>query len=164
MSFNESVEVDVHIHDQPTLKRTPLYPQLRRTFWHQDISTSRRSQAALTTVSSPLFPITVFFAATSTNNPTFPPPPFFFIPQTHTIRFANSEMTDHNKMQSPQVSEGRPYPALIFRAVTGEKTPGASKFKTRWCVVDTQNGVGELVQSVVSTVNYLEIFKTFTKY
>ncbi|KAJ4420708.1 hypothetical protein N0V82_004147 [Gnomoniopsis sp. IMI 355080] len=54
-------------------------------------------------------------------------------------------------MQPLQVSENRPYPALIFRAVPGEQTPGVSKSKTRWCMVDTHDGLGELVQSIVST-------------
>lgn len=65
-------------------------------------------------------------------------------------------MTYHTKMQPLQVSEDRPYPALIFRAVPGENTPGVSRLKTRWCVVDTHDGLGELVQSVVSTVRRCE--------
>lgn len=52
-----------------------------------------------------------------------------------------------------KICDERPYPALIFRAVLGEQTTGASRSlsKMRWCTVDTLNGLGEMVQSIVST-------------
>ncbi|CAN8103665.1 unnamed protein product [Discula destructiva] len=52
-----------------------------------------------------------------------------------------------------QTCEDRPYPGLIFRAVSGERTPGAALAlsKTRWCTVDTPDGLSEMIQSVVST-------------
>lgn len=57
-------------------------------------------------------------------------------------------------------NDDRPYPSLVFRTASSERGPFAPRSRLRFCLVDTQDGVGELVQAVVSTddaVLYLDV-------
>ncbi|ROW11944.1 hypothetical protein VPNG_05216 [Cytospora leucostoma] len=47
--------------------------------------------------------------------------------------------------------EDRPYPCLFFRSVPSETTWSMGRTRsTKFCVVDTQDGVAELIQTIVS--------------
>ncbi|KAK7731824.1 hypothetical protein SLS53_008645 [Cytospora paraplurivora] len=56
-----------------------------------------------------------------------------------------------NKQALSSTSEERPYPCLFFRSVPSETTWSMGRTRsTRFCVVDTQDEVAELIQTIVS--------------
>lgn len=138
ITMHQYLQVDVPFYYQPILKRQSLR---RQTFWHQDIIPPQRVGIALTSVSScPHLKLPLLSLLLSCT-------PHHF------------KLVTYHSMMPSQSPEDRPYPALIFRAVPGEHTPGTSRSKTRWCMVDTHDGLGELVQSVVSTVSLRDVLQ-----
>ncbi|KUI61001.1 hypothetical protein VP1G_08183 [Cytospora mali] len=54
-------------------------------------------------------------------------------------------------MPLSSITEDRPYPCLFFRSVPSERTWAMGRTSsTRFCVVDTQDGVAELIQTIIS--------------
>lgn len=68
--------------------------------------------------------------------------------QTHQLSQYYNEMASHSNINN------RPFPTLIFRAIRDEHTEGArSLSKMRWCIVDTPDGLAEMIQTIVSAPN-----------